>query len=1074
MLSGKQNHLFFGDTVEHCCRVTLYSGQTFFIPSGWIHAVFTPEDSLVFGGNFLFSCAMESQIKIYQLENTTKVPIKFRYPFFNELHWYVLSNYLECLTGRCYLTTSNDGQALIEKAVNQPEDKKEHYTQSKWNLKEKDVYLEEYELNGLKVLFRYLSKLPKSKQCLPSLITNSIALMNDAKQLIANIKQYEKSERLKSSPLACRPVLYWLCKINYEYYLQKSESSISLTSTSLTSPLKSWGAGLQDLQDAKFVAYKNKLNLETDNSNDSNLMPRTAIIASSTKSSATEIPNSFEKLIAATDISSSKKQAVTSTASTITNQLISASPNFNLSSALNSSANTVNNVYLTTTGPNNSSIRHPSSSLHQQSNLLPATNMNIYQNNSNLIMNRPMFNTPIVTSNAMSGLQSIQPGIIYTNSTATNLQPMFNTSHIQPGMQLDSMGIRNFSNYNLISNTPTMLSNLNSLSTTPTGLSVLATTSDLPVMNNLTGKFESQSSINNKNKFASSWFQPTSIQQQQHVIPLSLQSICTTTTNTKQSNLTTTSIGSTLPLSSNKSSKSNSKQSSKQQPQHQQIAQSNFASTSLSQPLTSSINQHHHHQSTGSIIPQHHHHHQQIPYNPNATNLTLTTSTPQQHPFLSTFPTAANKTPVNNMFNLTDPNRPNSVINFTGQPTSFITPTLNTNLAHPLNQNFIITPVTSNLIGNNLAAIQNPIYPNFIGNTAGLIQASAAGNMNMLAVNAANLNSALGSVQTATSIQQATNLQPIVIGKPTIKLQRINCRKCIPCNRNSCGLCSPCLAYYSKFGTMPPANNLAFSGGQTSSEICLAKKCLNPILPYAAVCCACGKNGWHNLVINPSDQNQIMQLESKCNLLECSVCFQIIHLDCVRAHLPASQKSIEGRMNNHLSNSWTCPVCIPIKDREASSKLDSSFNINKNKQITNSSTQQQPHRESINDQQQRNSNLHNLNAIRNETVNFDKSDKFKRQLDQQTANKYTTKDQASNKSLNVKSAATTSLSSSRGIASSNAKNYSSNDQSTRNRKEVYDFDDADELETDEQQQSTKFANKFKKLEQVCLDSLIQK
>ena len=46
--------------------VTLDAGSTFFIPSGWIHAVYTPEDSLVFGGNFLHSFAIEKQIRFVE------------------------------------------------------------------------------------------------------------------------------------------------------------------------------------------------------------------------------------------------------------------------------------------------------------------------------------------------------------------------------------------------------------------------------------------------------------------------------------------------------------------------------------------------------------------------------------------------------------------------------------------------------------------------------------------------------------------------------------------------------------------------------------------------------------------------------------------------------------------------------------------------------------------------------------------------------------------------------------------------------------------------------------------------
>lgn len=51
----------------------LQSGDTFFIPSGWIHAVYTPKDSLVFGGNFLHSFGIEKQLKIATVEEQTKV-----------------------------------------------------------------------------------------------------------------------------------------------------------------------------------------------------------------------------------------------------------------------------------------------------------------------------------------------------------------------------------------------------------------------------------------------------------------------------------------------------------------------------------------------------------------------------------------------------------------------------------------------------------------------------------------------------------------------------------------------------------------------------------------------------------------------------------------------------------------------------------------------------------------------------------------------------------------------------------------------------------------------------------------
>ncbi|XP_031711827.1 lysine (K)-specific demethylase 2Bb isoform X2 [Anarrhichthys ocellatus] len=104
VLSGKQSDLFLGDRADGCQRVELEQGYTFFIPSGWIHAVYTPEDTLVFGGNILHSFNIPMQLTIHEIENRTKVNSKFRFPFYYEICWYVLERYLHCLTKRSYFS----------------------------------------------------------------------------------------------------------------------------------------------------------------------------------------------------------------------------------------------------------------------------------------------------------------------------------------------------------------------------------------------------------------------------------------------------------------------------------------------------------------------------------------------------------------------------------------------------------------------------------------------------------------------------------------------------------------------------------------------------------------------------------------------------------------------------------------------------------------------------------------------------------------------------------------------------------------------------------------------------------
>ena len=42
---------------------------------GWIHAVYTPADSLVFGGNFIHSFNIPMQLNIAAIENKTLVSI---------------------------------------------------------------------------------------------------------------------------------------------------------------------------------------------------------------------------------------------------------------------------------------------------------------------------------------------------------------------------------------------------------------------------------------------------------------------------------------------------------------------------------------------------------------------------------------------------------------------------------------------------------------------------------------------------------------------------------------------------------------------------------------------------------------------------------------------------------------------------------------------------------------------------------------------------------------------------------------------------------------------------------------
>uniref|UniRef100_A0A914XLH6 JmjC domain-containing protein n=1 Tax=Plectus sambesii TaxID=2011161 RepID=A0A914XLH6_9BILA len=111
----KRSEIFFGDLLPPgaVTRVVVEQGRTLLIPSGWIHAVWTPEDSLVFGGNFLHSLNIPMQLRIYEMELDCHTDERFMFPSFELTNWYAARSVLESLKGTNWLysgtTTPNYG-----------------------------------------------------------------------------------------------------------------------------------------------------------------------------------------------------------------------------------------------------------------------------------------------------------------------------------------------------------------------------------------------------------------------------------------------------------------------------------------------------------------------------------------------------------------------------------------------------------------------------------------------------------------------------------------------------------------------------------------------------------------------------------------------------------------------------------------------------------------------------------------------------------------------------------------------------------------------------------------------------
>ncbi|XP_035275501.1 lysine (K)-specific demethylase 2Aa isoform X2 [Anguilla anguilla] len=216
VLSGKQGDIFLGDKATDCQRIELKQGYTFMIPSGWIHAVYTPVDTLVFGGNFLHSFNIPMQLHISNIEDRTRVPAKFRYPFYYEMCWYVLERYLYSLTNTSHLTPEfqkyslgiglkREPSSCPSKKLNghikdeddeddgdedeeeEEEDEEEEEVEEAASPPAKPgvkVHLTPFELEGLWNLLGKLESLPSHKKCVPAGIHNAPALLHDIRTML--------------------------------------------------------------------------------------------------------------------------------------------------------------------------------------------------------------------------------------------------------------------------------------------------------------------------------------------------------------------------------------------------------------------------------------------------------------------------------------------------------------------------------------------------------------------------------------------------------------------------------------------------------------------------------------------------------------------------------------------------------------------------------------------------------------------------------------------------------------------------------------------------------------------------
>ena len=189
-VGGKQDNGFFADTVEHCSRLTLEAGHTLFIPSGWIYAIYTWEDTIAFSGNFLHSYAMEKQLQIAHLEEVLHLPARARFPFFTELLWFVLDRYIHCVLGKTFLDLPEEEKRRIRLEKGEAVDPNEEVFKlaAGHASPPEKMHLTVAELNGIKFAVMYLHHLPASKKNVPLLLPDPIGIVKGIRNTVLEHK----------------------------------------------------------------------------------------------------------------------------------------------------------------------------------------------------------------------------------------------------------------------------------------------------------------------------------------------------------------------------------------------------------------------------------------------------------------------------------------------------------------------------------------------------------------------------------------------------------------------------------------------------------------------------------------------------------------------------------------------------------------------------------------------------------------------------------------------------------------------------------------------------------------------
>lgn len=242
-LEEEQNHTWFCNYEKRIngklCKpadgfkVKLQTGALFIIPSGWIHSVYTPCDTVVIGGNYLTFKDIPMHLKIYDLERRTGVPGKYRFPKFNKVMWLASFFILERTEAFLSLVNSKEHgsssvykeeKTALDSFVKRP--KIERETTPQEDQEEAATIPLKLEDAGTHMTEMASSHLPVTPSLLD--LESSAAHSSKPKKIVALLLEHLKRhyETSKDSTIAKKSIPYKLIGRNVPSYLDRLSALI--------------------------------------------------------------------------------------------------------------------------------------------------------------------------------------------------------------------------------------------------------------------------------------------------------------------------------------------------------------------------------------------------------------------------------------------------------------------------------------------------------------------------------------------------------------------------------------------------------------------------------------------------------------------------------------------------------------------------------------------------------------------------------------------------------------------------------------------------------------------------------